>query len=91
MTTEKTPKKRKSFKAKKDSDEVVLGKLKKLIDKKFPKRLYELKIGSDDGGRMIDIIVDESKLSRAILDFMPLNWEGWRTVVINRYAASGAE
>lgn len=91
MTTEKTPKKRKSFKAKKDSDEVVLGKLKKLIDKKFPKRLYELKIGSDDGGRMIDIIVDESKLSRAIRDFMPLNWEGWRTVVINRYAASGAE
>lgn len=91
MTTEKTPKKRKSFKAKKDSDEVVLGKLKKLIDKKFPKRLYELKISSDDGGRMIDIIVDESKLSRAIRDFMPLNWEGWRTVVINRYAASGAE
>jgi hypothetical protein len=68
-----------------------LAKLKKLIDKKFPKRLYELKIGSDDGGRMIDIIVDESKLSRAIRDFMPLNWEGWRTVVINRYTASGAE
>ena len=91
MTTEKAPKKRKSFKAKKDPDEDVLGKLKKLIDKKFPKRLYELKISSDDGGRMIDIIVDESKLSRAIRDFMPLNWEGWRTVVINRYTASGAE
>ena len=91
MTTEKAPKKRKSFKAKKDPDEHVLGKLKKLIDKKFPKRIYELKISSDDGGRMIDIIVDESKLSRAIRDFMPLNWEGWRTVVINRYTASGAE
>lgn len=91
MTTEKAPKKRKSFKSKKEADDVVLAKLKKLIDKKFPKRLYELKIGSDDGGRMIEIITEEGKLSRAIRDFMPLNWEGWRTVVINRYAVSGAE
>lgn len=91
MKTENTSKRRKSFGSKKDADDVVLAKIKKVIDKKFPKRLYELKIGSDDGGRMIEIILEEAKLSRAIRDFIPLNWEGWRTVVINRYAASGAE
>jgi len=35
--------------------------------------------------------VVEPKLSKAMRDFLPLNWEGWRTVVINRYTASGAE
>ena len=91
MTTERKTAKRKSFKSKKDADAVAIEKIKKVIDKKFPNRLYEIKIGSDDGGRTIDIVVDEQKLSRSMRDFIPLNWEGWRTIVINRYTASGAE
>lgn len=91
MKPEHVLKKRKSFRSKKDPDTVVIEKIKKIVEKKFPRRLYEVKIGSDDGGRMIEIHVEEAKLSKSLRAFMPLNWEGWRTVVIIRYAAPGAE
>lgn len=91
MTTEKTSTKTKIFRRKKGTDEDVISKMRKHLDKKFPKREIEVKITSDDGGRVIEIHVEESKLSKQMRDFIPLNWEGWRTVVINRYAASGAE
>jgi hypothetical protein len=90
MTTEAPPK-TKIFRKKKGSDEDVIAKMTKLLQKKFPKREIEVKITSDDGGRLIEVHVNEAKLSRSVREFLPLNWEGWRTVVINRYAASGAE
>ena len=90
MTTE-IPSKTKIFRKKKGSDEDVIAKMTKHLQKKFPKRELEVKIASDDGGRLIEIHVGEAKLSKSMRDFLPLNWEGWRTVVINRYAASGAE
>lgn len=90
MTTD-APTKTKIFRKKKGSDEDVVVKMTKHIQKKFPKREVEVKITSDDGGRLIEVHVNEAKLSRAVREFLPLNWEGWRTVVINRYAASGAE
>jgi hypothetical protein len=90
MTTE-APNKTKIFRKKKGSDEDVITKMTKHLQKKFPKRELEVKIASDDGGRLIEIHVNEPKLSKSMRDFLPLNWEGWRTVVINRYAASGAE
>lgn len=90
MTTEASPK-TKIFRKKKGSDEDVIAKMTKHIQKKFPKRELEVKIASDDGGRLIEVHVNESKFSKSVRDFLPLNWEGWRTVVINRYAASGAE
>lgn len=91
MTTEKTSNKTKIFKRRKGADEDVVSKMRKQLDKKFPKREIDVKVTSDDGGRLIEIHVEESKLSKQIRDFISLNWEGWRTVVINRYAASGAE
>ena len=90
MTTE-APTKTKIFRKKKSSDEDVVAKMTKHPQKKFPKRELEVKISSDDGGRLIEVHVVEPKLSKAMRDFLPLNWEGWRTVVINRYTASGAE
>ena len=90
MTTE-APTKTKIFRKKKGSDEDVIAKMTKHIQKKFPKREVEVKITSDDGRRLIEVHVNEAKLSRSVREFLPLNWEGWRTVVINRYAASGAE
>lgn len=91
MTTDKTPSKTKIFRRKKGTDEDVIAKMRKQIEKKFPKREFEVKVGSDDGGRLVEVHVEESKFSKQLRDFIPLNWEGWRTVVINRYAASGAE
>lgn len=91
MTTEKSPSKTKIFRRRKGTDEDVVAKMRKQLDKKFPKREIDVKITSDDGGRLIEIHVEEAKLSKQIRDFISLNWEGWRTVVINRYAASGAE
>lgn len=91
MTTEKAPTKTKIFRRKKGADEDVIAKMRKMLDKKFPKREIDVKITSDDGGRLVEIHVEEAKLSKQMRDFIPLNWEGWRTVVINRYAASGAE
>lgn len=88
MTTEV---KDKVVRKKKGSDEDVISKMTKHVQKKFPKREVEVKITSDDGGRVLEVHVEDPKLSRAIRDFLPLNWEGWRTVVINRYAASGAK
>jgi len=90
MKTEATPK-TKIFRKKKGSDEDVIAKMTKHLQKKFPKREIEVKITSDDGGRLIEVHINEAKLSRSVREFLPLNWEGWRTVVINRYAASGAE
>ena len=90
MTTE-APTKTKIFRKRKSSDEDVVSKLTKHLQKKFPKRELEVKITSDDGGRVLEVHVSESKFSKAVRDFLPLNWDGWRTVVINRYAASGAE
>ena len=90
MTTE-APTKTKISRKKKSSDEDVVAKMTKHLQKKFPKRELEVKISSDDGGRLIEVHVVEPKLSKAMRDFLPLNWEGWRTVVINRYTASGAE
>jgi len=90
MTTESAPK-TKIFRKKKGSDEDVITKMTKHLQKKFPKREIEVKITSDDGGRLIEVHISEAKLSRQVREFLPLNWEGWRTVVINRYAASGAE
>jgi hypothetical protein len=81
----------KVVKKKKGSDEDIITKMTKHVQKKFPKREIEVKITSDDGGRVLEVHVNEAKLSRAVRDFLPLNWEGWRTVVINRYATSGAE
>jgi hypothetical protein len=93
MTTEKktSANKTKIFRKKKGSDEDVISKVHKQVSKKFPNRDFEVKIASDDGGRVIEIHINESNLSRQVRDLMPLNWEGWRTVVINRYAVSGAE
>lgn len=91
MTTEKTPTKTKIFRRRKGADEDVVAKMRKQLEKKFPKREIDVKVTSDDGGRLIEIHVEEAKLSKQIRDFISLNWEGWRTVVINRYAASGAE
>jgi hypothetical protein len=88
MTTDS---KMKVVKKKKGSDEDIITKMTKHVQKKFPKREIEVKITSDDGGRVLEVHVNEAKLSRAVRDFLPLNWEGWRTVVINRYATSGAE
>ena len=88
MTTEL---KVKVVKKKKGSDEDVIAKMTKHVQKKFPKREIEVKITSDDGGRVLEVHVNEATLSRSVRDFLPLKWEGWRTVVINRYATSGAE
>lgn len=88
MTTDS---KLKVVKKKKGSDEDIITKMTKHVQKKFPKREIEVKITSDDGGRVLEVHVNEAKLSRSVRDFLPLNWEGWRTVVINRYATSGAE
>jgi hypothetical protein len=90
VTTEVVTK-TKIFRKKKGSDEEVISRMSKHVGKKFPKREIEVKIVSDDGGRLIEVHINEAKLSKAVRDFLPLNWEGWRTVVINRYAASGAE
>jgi hypothetical protein len=88
MTTDP---KLKIVKKKKGSDDDIITKMTKHVQKKFPKREIEVKIASDDGGRVLEVHVNEAKLSRAVRDFLPLNWEGWRTVVINRYATPGVE
>ena len=88
MTTEE---KAKIVRKKKGSEEDIITKMTKHLQKKFPKRELEVKTTSDDGGKVLEVHVNEPKLSRAVRDFLPLSWEGWRTVVINRYATSGAE
>ena len=79
-------------KAKKLSPELeIVAKMEKFLAKKFPKYFVEVKTTSDDGGKVLEIHADSGKVSRAVRDSVPLKWEGWRTVVINRYAVSGEE
>jgi hypothetical protein len=72
-------------------EEEIINKMEKFLSKKFPKYVVEVKTTSDDGGKLVEIHADSGQVSRAIRDALPLKWEGWRTVVINRYAVSGAE
>ena len=44
MTTEKAPTKTKIFRRKKGADEDVIAKMRKMLDKKFPKREIDVKI-----------------------------------------------
>lgn len=79
-------------KAKKMSpEEEIIMKMEKFLGKKFPKIFAEVKTTSDDGGKLVEIHVENKTASRAIRDALSLKWEGWRTVVINRYAVSGEE
>ncbi len=76
----------KIFKKKKSETDLVT-KMMKHISKKFPKREFEVKLTTDDGGKVLEVHTNEAKLSHQIRSFLPLNWDGWRTVVINRYAS----
>lgn len=78
--------KTKIFKVRKQKEVDVAVKMTKHISKKFPKREIEVRLATDDGGKLIEVHVSDAKLSSQLRAFLPLNWEGWRTVVINRYA-----
>jgi hypothetical protein len=64
---------------KKASAEEIL----KLILGEFGDRDINPRVTSDDGGQVLEIWVLGSESSVMIRELIPLNYEGWRTIVFN--------
>lgn len=64
---------------KKASAEEIL----KLILGEFGDRDIDPKVTSDDGGQVLEIWVLGDESSTLIRKLIPLNYEGWRTIVFN--------
>jgi len=60
-----------------DPDEIV-----RLLLGEFGDRDIEIKTSSDDGGSVAEIWVYNEESSSDLRKIIPLNYEGWRTVVI---------
>ncbi len=60
-------------------DEII-----KLLLGEFGDRDIEIKISSDDGGSVAEIWVYNEESSQEIRGIIPLNYQGWRTVVIKK-------
>ncbi len=55
--------------------------IEKLILGEFGDKDIVTKISSDDGGSILEIYVQGKEISEEIRKLIPLNYEGWRTVV----------
>jgi hypothetical protein len=55
----------------------------KLILGEFGDKDIVAKISSDDGGQVLEVWVQGEEDSIKIRKLIPLNYEGWRTVVFN--------
>ncbi len=55
--------------------------IQKLILGEFGDRDITVKTSSDDGGSVLEIWVQGNESSKEIRKLIPLNYEGWRTVV----------
>ncbi len=64
---------------KKASAEEIL----KLILGEFGDRDINPRITSDDGGQVLEIWVQGEEISLQIRKLIPVNYEGWRTVVFS--------
>jgi hypothetical protein len=64
---------------KKASAEEIL----KLILGEFGDRDINPRITSDDGGQVLEIWVQGGEISPQIRKLIPVNYEGWRTVVFS--------
>ncbi len=64
---------------KKASGEEIL----KLILGEFGDRDINPRITSDDGGQVLEVWVQGEESSIEIRKLIPVNYEGWRTVVFN--------
>lgn len=65
---------------KQQSEKEILDKIaKEFANKKFE---IEFFIGSDDGGRHIEARVDGKNNASILRKLIPLNYNGWRTIVI---------
>ena len=56
--------------------------IQKLILGEFGDKDIVVKTSSDDGGQVLEIWVQGKESSIEIRKLIPLNYEGWRTVVI---------
>ena len=57
--------------------------IEKLILGEFGDRDITTKISSDDGGSVLEVYVQGKESSQEIRKLIPLNYDGWRTVVFH--------
>lgn len=55
----------------------------KLILGEYGDRDFIPKISTDDGGQVLEVWVQGVEDSQSVRKLIPLNYEGWRTVVFN--------